>query len=101
MNFDTETKSLEPVTGAAGNVDCCGDVFSLSDDTLDSREQTACPKETAQPGEAVRACSSTDKDGDSSSSHLIYPIVWLTVGAPLQILQPASSTPHGSQLSVA
>ena len=30
----------------------------------------------------------------------IYPVVWLTVGASLQILQPASSTPHSSQLSV-
>ena len=35
------------------------------------------------------------------SSYPIYPIVWLTVGAPLYILQPASSTPRGSQLSVA
>ena len=33
-------------------------------------------------------------------SYLIYPVVWLTVGAPLLILQPASSTPLGSQLSV-
>ena len=31
-------------------------------------------------------------------SYLIYPVVWLTVGAPLYILQPASSTPRGSQL---
>ena len=30
-------------------------------------------------------------------SHLIYPVVWLTVGAPLEILQPASSTPRGSR----
>ena len=34
-------------------------------------------------------------------SYFIYPAVWLTVGAPLEILQPASFTPHGSQLSVA
>ena len=33
-------------------------------------------------------------------SYLIYPIVWLTVGTPLQILQPASSTPRRSRLSV-
>ena len=30
----------------------------------------------------------------------VYPVVWLTVGAPLQILQPASSTPRGSRLFV-
>ena len=34
------------------------------------------------------------------SSHLIYPVVWLTVGAPLLSLQPASSIPRGSRLSV-
>ena len=31
--------------------------------------------------------------------HLIYPALWQTVGAPLKILQPTSSTPRGSQLS--
>ena len=29
----------------------------------------------------------------------VYPVVWLTVGAPLWILQPASSTSRGSRLS--
>ena len=32
-------------------------------------------------------------------SYLTYPVVWLTVAAPLFILQPASSTPRGSRLS--
>ena len=31
---------------------------------------------------------------------ILYPVAWLTIGAPLKISQPASSTPHGSQLSV-
>ena len=35
----------------------------------------------------------------TSFSYLIYPVVWLTAGAPLLILQPASSTPRGSQLT--
>ena len=38
--------------------------------------------------------------GRNFSSYLICPFVWLMVGAPLYILQPASSTPHGSLLSV-
>ena len=33
-------------------------------------------------------------------SYLICPVVCLTAGAPLYILQPASSTPRGSRLSV-
>ena len=32
--------------------------------------------------------------------HLIYPMVWLTAGAPPQILQLAFSTPHHFRLSV-
>ena len=31
----------------------------------------------------------------TESSYLICPVVWLTTGAPLLILQPASSTPCG------
>ena len=41
-----------------------------------------------------------DSSIPSDNTYLIYPVVWLTVWAPLQILQPASSTPRGSQLSV-
>ena len=33
------------------------------------------------------------------SPSFTYPLVWLTVGASLEILQPTSSTLHGSQLS--
>ena len=44
---------------------------------------------------------SDGEDKDSGVGDLfIYPVVWLTVGTPLLILQPASSTPRGSQLSV-
>ena len=47
-----------------------------------------------------RMCDQKDHNTDNSH-HLIYPVVWLTVGAPLWILQPAFSTPRSSQLSVA
>ena len=33
-------------------------------------------------------------------THPVHPVLWLTVGAPLLISQPASSTPCGSRLSV-
>ena len=40
------------------------------------------------------------KPNQTQTSYLIYTVVWLTVGTPLWILQPASSTPCGSRLSL-
>ena len=49
--------------------------------------------------QAVKVSGGTLELSYSLSSYLICPVGWLAVGAPLQILQPASSTPRGSRLS--
>ena len=66
VKFDTETKFLEQLTGVAGNIYCCGDVFSPCSDTLDSRQQNArVPRKLEKQ---FVNFSSTDKDGDSSQT---------------------------------
>ena len=40
----------------------------------------------------ISECAYVCISADPASSYLIYPVVWLTVGAPLQMSQPPAST---------
>ena len=84
--------------------------FALEADVLTTRPTRRCSRGGREEEEEdthrmllarpANQESTTPKVCDTFTTFsFIYPVVWLTVGAPLDILQPTSSTPRGSQLS--
>ena len=49
-------------------------------------------RRTSREREMQGSIINFSRSSQTISSHLIYPVVWLSVGAPLSILQPVSST---------